>query len=289
MKLGVTAFLTEQSINPANLARAIEERGLDSLWLPEHTHVPLLRETAYPPGGEIPDEYARTYDPFVALSFAAAATTRLRLGTGVCNLAQRDPIVTAKLVASLDVLSDGRFLFGVGAGWSHEELRNHGTDPGTRFALLRERILAMRVIWTQDESEFHGRFVDFDPIRCWPKPVSVPCVPVLVGGTAPAAFKRVLDYGDGWMPMGHRATDDVLKADIADLRRQAADRDLPRPMVVLYSGSSQPHNLDMYRAAGIDEVIFWLPTAPAATVLPILDRYGALVAKFGSGTGDQLH
>ncbi len=184
MELGVALFATDYSIDSAALARLVEQRPFDSLFLPEHTHIPTSRETPYAGGGELPDQYTHTLDPFVALSFAAAATERIEIGTGVCLVIERDPIVTAKEVATLDHLSGGRFLFGVGAGWNREEMRNHGTDPRRRFSIMRERVLAMKRIWTEDEAEFHGAFVDFDPIWQWPKPVQRPHPPVLVGGGA---------------------------------------------------------------------------------------------------------
>src|SRR5919198_4959564 len=177
-----------------------EERGFESLFFTDHTHIPVARETEYPIGGELPREYSRIYDPFVALMAAAAATERLMVGTGVCLVIERDPIVTAKQVASVDRLSGGRMLFGVGAGWNAEEMRNHGTDPARRFGVLRERIEAMKAIWISDRAEYHGRYVDFDPIWCWPKPLTEPHPPVLVGGHGKGVIDRVLAFGDEWMP-----------------------------------------------------------------------------------------
>ena len=188
MKFGVAIFPTEDSQPPDELARMAEERGFESLLFPEHTHIPASRETPYPAGGELPPEYSRTYDPFVALTAAAAATERLKIGTGICLVIERDPIITAKEVASLDRLSDGRFLFGVGAGWNVEEMRNHGTDAGKRFGLMRERIEAMKAIWTQEEASYSGRYVNFERIWSWPKPVQEPHPPILVGGNGPACW-----------------------------------------------------------------------------------------------------
>src|ERR671936_1276605 len=182
MRFGVAMFPTDYSMEPAELARMAEERGFESLFFPEHTHIPASRRTPYPPGGELPDEYSHTLDPFVALTAAAAATERLRIGTGICLVVERDPIVTAKEVASLDRLSGGRFLFGVGAGWNREEMANHGTDPRRRHELMRERVEAMKAIWTEDEASYHGRYVDFDRIWAWPKPLQRPHPPVIVGG-----------------------------------------------------------------------------------------------------------
>ncbi len=192
-------FPTDYAVEPPELARMVEERGFESLWFPEHTHIPTTRETPYPGGGELPREYSHTYDPFVALTAAAAATPELRVATGICLVVERDPIITAKEVASLDRLSGGRFIFGVGAGWNREEMQNHGTDPGRRFGLMRERVEAMKAIWTTEEAEYHGEHVDFDPIWQWPKPLQSP-FGVHIGGNGPRVEDRVLRYGDGWMP-----------------------------------------------------------------------------------------
>src|SRR5215207_7114428 len=197
---GVMMFPTDYAVTPGEIARMAEERGFESLLFPEHTHIPAVRKTDYPGGGELPTEYAHTHDPFVALTAAAAATQRLRVGTGICLVIERDPIVTAKEVASLDQLSGGRFLFGVGAGWNREEMENHGTDPHRRFSLMRERVEAMKAIWTQNEASYHGEHVEFDRIWSWPKPVQKPHPPVLVGGNGPKVLDRVVAFGDEWMP-----------------------------------------------------------------------------------------
>ena len=189
MKFGVTMFPTDYAIGPAELAGAVEEHGFESLFFPEHTHIPTSRRTPWPGGAELPREYSRTLDPFVALSAAATATERLRIGTGICLVVERDPITLAQEVASLDFISGGRFLFGIGGGWNLEEMENHGTDPAQRWKLLRERVLAMKAIWAEDEAEFHGRFVNFDPIWSWPKPVQEPHPPILVGGSGPHTFQ----------------------------------------------------------------------------------------------------
>src|SRR4051795_3390947 len=208
MDIGIAMFPTEYAIAPAELGVLLEERGFDSVWFPEHTHIPANRRTPYPGGGDLPREYSSTYDPFVALTTVASATTRLRVGTGICLIVERDPIVTAKEVASLDRLSGGRFLFGVGAGWNREEMQNHGTDPARRFSLMRERIEAMKAIWTEDEAEYHGRYVDFDPVWSWPKPIQEPHPPVVVGGNGEKVLDRVLAFGDEWMP--NRVEDEAL-------------------------------------------------------------------------------
>ena len=219
MKFGVAIFPTADLQRPAELARMAEERGFESLLFPEHTHIPASRDTPYPAGGELPPEYSRTYDPFVALMAAAAATERLLIGTGICLVIERDPIITAKEVASLDQLSGGRFLFGVGAGWNVEEMRNHGTDAGRRFGIMRERIEAMKTIWAEDEATYHGEHVDFDRIWSWPKPVQRPHPPILVGGNGPHVLDRVLAFGDEWMP--NRLPDDQIIPRFQELRRRA--------------------------------------------------------------------
>jgi probable F420-dependent oxidoreductase len=189
---GVSYFPTDEAVEPASLARMAEERGFESIFVTEHTHIPASRQTPYPAGGELPREYWRIYDPFVALTSMAAATQRIRIGTAICLLVERDPITTAKEVASLDRLSGGRFLFGIGAGWNLEEMRNHGTDPPRRFALLRERIQACKVLWSEEEASYHGGFVNFDRIVCRPAPLQEPHPPILVGGNGPNVHKRVL-------------------------------------------------------------------------------------------------
>lgn len=209
MRFGTFMFCTDETMSPTEVAIEVEAAGFDSLFVPEHTHIPTSRESEYPSGGELPREYIRTYDPFVALTAAAAVTDRLLLGFGICLIIERDPIVTAKAVASLDRLSGGRVLFGVGGGWNREEMRDHGTDPTTRFDVLAERIRAMRRIWTDEVASFQGEHVRFPDMWSWPKPIQAGGPPVLVGGAGPKAFDRVLDYGDGWMPVGWREVDDL--------------------------------------------------------------------------------
>src|SRR2546421_7369762 len=221
MKYGIAVFATEYSVDPGTLARMVEERGFESLFFAEHTHIPVARRTPYPAGGELPREYSHTYDPFVALTAAAASTEKLLVATGICLVIERDPIITAKEVASVDHLSGGRLLFGVGAGWNIEEMENHGTDPRRRFTLMHERIEAMKAIWTQDEAEYHGEFVNFDPIWSWPKPVQKPHPPVLMGGDGPKALEGLLEYCDGWMPHPDR-TDRSFGERIAQVNQRAA-------------------------------------------------------------------
>jgi probable F420-dependent oxidoreductase len=203
MRIGGQMFFTDYSMTPTELARALEERGFDSLWVPEHSHIPLTRKSPFPSGGDLPKKYYDVMDPFVVLSAAAAVTKTLLLGTGICLIAQRDPIQTAKQVASIDQVSGGRFLFGVGNGWNEDEMANHGTAFASRHKLARERIEAMKVIWTQSKAEYHGEFVNFDPMMTWPKPVQKPHPPIMVGGAFPYGARRALSYGNGWMP--HRS------------------------------------------------------------------------------------
>src|ERR687895_533130 len=205
MNFGVTMFPTRYSVGPAELARAVEERGFESLFFPEHTHIPTSRRSPWPGGADLPNEYRETFAPFLALPAAAAVTERLLLGTGICLVVERDPITTAKEVATLDLLSGGRFVFGVGGGWNREEMENHGTDPKTRFRKLREQILALKEIWTKDAAAFHGEFVRFDPIWSWPKPVQKPHPPVLLGGETVHTLRRVVEIGDGWFPRARSA------------------------------------------------------------------------------------
>ncbi|MEZ5098772.1 MAG: LLM class F420-dependent oxidoreductase [Thermoleophilia bacterium] len=278
MRIGVFCFLTAWSIQPIELGRALEQHGLDSLFLPEHTHIPVDRRTPFPIGGELPRYYAETYDPFVALATVAATTERLGIGTGVCLLIQRDPIVTAKEVASLDVLSAGRFELGVGAGWNREEIENHGTDFPSRWKLLRERVEAMRAIWTQDEASYAGELVSFEPLRAEPKPLQRPHPPVLLGSNAPRAIDRVLRYADGWMPSTGMGGIDLVEG-VAELRRRAEELGRPRPPVTVFGGDGDEGELARLAAAGVDRVLLRLPTAPAAEVLPIVERYGRLAGR----------
>jgi len=219
MDYGLMMFATDYAVRPDDLARAAEERGFESLWLPEHTHIPVSRRSPWPGGPELPKEYWHTHDPFVALSMAAAATTKLKVATGICLIIERDTITTAKEVASLDFLSNGRFIFGIGAGWNAEEMEDHGTVFKSRFKKMRAQIAAMKKIWTEDEAEFHGELVNFDKLWSWPKPVQKPHPPILLGGHSPQMLQRVVDFCDGWMSIGARAHQFELH--LADLRRRA--------------------------------------------------------------------
>ena len=276
MKLGLTMFPTEDSIAPAELARAAEERGFESLWFPEHSHIPAKRESPWPGGPELPKMYYDVMEPFVALAAAAAVTKTLRVATGICLVVQRDPIQTAKHVATLDRVSGGRFLFGIGAGWNAEEMRNHGTDPRTRIALMRERVLAMKEIWTSPKAEFHGKHVDFDPIMAWPKPVQKPHPPIHVGGGFPHGARRAIAYGDGWMPIHGR---DEIVARIPEFRRMAAEagRDPASLEVSVFGARPERELLERLAAAGVARAIFGLAPEPADKVLPVLDRAVPLV------------
>ena len=277
MDFGLAIFPTTDTLAPDELGHLAEERGFESLFFPEHTHIPSSRQTPYPAGGELPREYARTFDPFVALTAAAAATNRLRVGTGICLVVQRDPIVCAKEVASVDVLSGGRMLFGVGGGWNEEEMRDHGTDPRRRFGLMRERILAMREIWTHDEASFHSEHVDFEAIWCWPKPIQRPYPPILVGGNGPTVLDRVLEYGDHWMP-NVVGGDDVMLERIAELRARAgeAGREIG---VTLNASPTRPERLARYEEAGVDRCLFYLPSGSRDEIEVRLERIEGSIAE----------
>jgi probable F420-dependent oxidoreductase len=277
MKYALSIFPTEYAIRIDELARAAEQRGFESLWVPEHTHIPCSRRTPYPAGTELPKEYSHTLDPFVALAAAAAVTTRLKIGTAICLVVERDPIVLAKEVASLDLLSGGRFLFGVGVGWNAEEMENHGTNFKTRRTLMKERIEAMKAMWTQEQPQYHGRFVNFDPIWSYPKPVQKPHPPILMGGQGSKALRGVIEYCDGWMPIPARAEN--LPAQVAELRRQAAQagRDPKSLSITIFWGRADKASIEQYEKAGAERVIFLLPPAPAAEVMPKVDEYARLI------------
>lgn len=274
MHYGLTFFPTDYSIHPAELGRAAEERGFESLWVAEHSHIPCSRRTPWPGGAELPKMYYDVVDPFVALSMAAAATTKLKVGTGICLVIQRDPIQTAKAVASLDMLSGGRFLFGVGGGWNVEEMANHGTRFETRWKLLRERIEAMKKIWTEKRAEYRGELVSFDPIYAWPKPVQKPHPPIHVGGAFPGGMRRALRYGDGWIPLLGRGDDDILKH-LPVLREEAAKagRSLDGFEVTVYGAPPDGEKLRAFRDAGIARALFFVPPVARDQALRTLDSY----------------
>jgi probable F420-dependent oxidoreductase len=266
---GVATFVTDEGIAPDSLGAALEERGFHSLFVTEHTHIPVRRETPFPGGGELPRPYHRTFDPIVTLTAAAVATERLLLGTGIALVPQRDPIIFAKELASLDQVSGGRGVLGIGAGWNREETRNHGTDPRTRMALMRERVLAMKELWTHEQAEFHGEYVDFAPVYSWPKPVRP--IPVLVGGWGPGTFDRVLEYGDGWFPPAWPI--EALACSIAELRERAGRR---VPVVVHAAPPEQAAVADLTEA-GADEILFNLPNEPRDETLHRLDQMAKLL------------
>jgi probable F420-dependent oxidoreductase len=277
MRYGVTIFATDRSIGVVELARAVEERGLESLWLPEHTHIPTSRRTPYPMGGELPEQYKRCLDPFVALTAAAIAAPTLRLGTAILLAAQHDPIVTAKAAASLDLVSSGRLTLGVGFGWNEDEMNDHAVDYPTRRRHTREHILTMRSLWEDEVASFEGEHVHLRPSWSWPKPLQNP-LPVLVGGAAgPKLFDHIVDYGQGWIPIGGKGITDG----VAELRSrfEAAGRD-PDDLQVVTLGSSPDHGkLDHFEKLGVTECVFDLPSATGERVLPRLDRYAAFVAE----------
>jgi len=272
-------FPADYSAPPHEVAPMAEEAGFDCLLFPEHTHIPVSRETPYPAGGDLPPEYAHTLDPFVACTAAALATERLLVGTGICLVVERDPIATAKAAASVDHLSGGRFLFGVGAGWNEEEMRNHGTDPRRRFGLMRERVEAIKAIWTQEEAYYHGRYVDFDPIWMWPKPVQDPHPPVLVGGNGRTVGDRVLAYGDEWMP-NRVGDDEKVAARIEKLirrGREEAGRDIG---VTLSVAPIDPGEIERYERAGVHRCVWYLPPGDRDAVERAIERYAQVVQAY---------
>ena len=274
MLFGLVMFPTDYAIAPDVLARVAEERGFESLFFPEHTHIPASRESPWPSGGDLPRDYWHTLDPFVATTAAAAATERLRIGTGVCLVVERDPITTAKSVASVDHISGGRFLFGVGAGWNLEEMANHGTDPARRFGLMRERVEAMKAIWTEDEASYHGEHVSFDRVWSWPKPVQSPHPPVLVGGTGAKVLERVLAYGDEWFPN----RDEDLAGRITELQRRAGEAGREQIGVTLFGAEPDREAIERYAAAGVTRCLFRLPSGTVDEVTGLVDGFAPLVA-----------
>ena len=280
MLYGLTIFATDYTLQPADVARAAEERGFESLWLPEHTHIPAGGRTPWPGGPVMPKEYSHTYDPFVALTAAATATRTLKVGTSICLIIQRDPIITAKEVASLDNVSGGRFLFGIGAGWNVEEVEDHGTKFSRRFAVLRERVLAMRALWTQAEAEFHGRYVNFDKAWLYPKPLQKPHPPVLMGGDSATTFDRVIEFCDGWIPISRGGQPPpAIREKVLELRRraEAAGRDPDAISVSVYTCPPSREVVDDLARAGVERVIFLLPSAEPAEVLKAMDERARLI------------
>ncbi len=278
MRVGVFYFPTDYGIDVAELARALEARGFESLFVCEHTHIPVSRRTPFPGGGDLPKRYSHTHDPFVALSFAAAATRKLVLGTGICLVTEHDPIVTAKSVASLDRLSGGRFVFGIGAGWNAEEMENHGTRYDTRFRLMRERVMAMKALWTHEEAAFRGEMVRFDPVWSYPKPAQHPHPPILLGGESDHTLRRVVAFCDGWFPRPGPGFD--AKEAVGRLHRMgsAAGRDLSTLSITVFGAAADARTLAAYQEAGIQRALLQIPDLGRDEILRVLDKNAPLAA-----------
>ncbi|HJY51565.1 MAG TPA: LLM class F420-dependent oxidoreductase [Stellaceae bacterium] len=283
MEFGALMFFTEYAIPATEFAKALEARGFESVWAPEHSHIPTSRKSPWPGGGELPKVYYEAMDPFVSLTAAAVATKTLKVATGVCLVQQRDPIQTAKLVASIDQISGGRFLFGVGGGWNAEEMADHGTEFRTRFKLVRERIEAMKEVWTKTKAEYHGEMVDFPEMMASPKPVQKPHPPILVGGAFPQAARRAVRYGDGWAPIAGRGPDgdvDELLPKFHQMLSEAG-RDPQSVPVTLFGVPEDVDRLARYRDKAIARVVVMLPSANSDTILPTLDRWAELIRRVG--------
>ena len=276
MHIGAAMFCTDYSMTPAEFGQALEERGFESMWFPEHSHIPLTRKSPFPAGGELPKKYYDVIDPFVGLASAASVTKTIKLATGICLVIQRDPLQTAKEVASLDLLSGGRFLFGVGAGWNQDEIEDHGTDFKSRNKVMRERIEAMKLIWTKSKPEYSGEYVKFGPMMTWPKPVQKPHPPILVGGGFPYAARRALDFGDAWLP--HAIRPDHHFFDILPKwKALAAEKGRPDLPLTVWGVEEDAGMLARYRDAGVERVVYSLDSAKGDVILPILDRIAKLM------------
>jgi probable F420-dependent oxidoreductase len=280
VKFGVTLFPTAYSIGPAAAAVAAENAGLESLWFPEHTHMPT--NTKWPLGGDVvPRDYKSTLDPFVAFAAAASVTKTIKFGTGICLVPQRDPIILAKEVASLDVISNGRVILGVGAGWNAPETRNHGVDFGRRFKVMHERLEAMKAIWTEDEAEYHGETVDFGPVWSWPKPIQKPHPPIVFGsGTLPKNFDRILAFGAGWMPVAATLSFDDLAAGIAELTRRAEQQGKPRPEITLFGVPTDPDGIHKYEEIGVDRAVWGLTSEGTEPAIRLIEQYGKAISAY---------
>ncbi|MDA0824024.1 MAG: LLM class F420-dependent oxidoreductase [Proteobacteria bacterium] len=281
MHFGVVSYNTEYGIRPDDVAREAEARGYESLWLPEHTHIPASRESPFPLGGDLPEQYKHFMDPFVSLTAAAMATKTLKVATGVCLLIEHDPIVVAKAIATLDYLSNGRVLFGVGAGWNKEEMRNHGTAFENRWKILRERVAAIRLMWTQELASFHGEFVDFDPIWVYPKPVQDPHPPILFGAVTKSGMKRVVENYDGWLLVDPQ-DDSVERASREFHELYAASGRARSSISITVFATSEVNRelLDRYAAAGVDRTIVWLPSEDPKTALAVMDAAAPYIAEY---------
>jgi probable F420-dependent oxidoreductase len=277
MHCGVTLFPTDYSIQPHDLATEAEARGFESMWLPEHSHIPTSRKSPWPGGGELPKHYYDSYDPFVSLGAAAAVTKKIKLGFGICLVIERDPIHTAKEVSTLDRLSNGRVLFGIGGGWNAEEMANHGTSFETRFKLMRERIQAMKEIWTQTKPKFAGELVKFDEMMQWPKPVQKPHPPIIVGGAFPHAARRAVAYGDGWIPIGGRGLDPLDALTQFHKMAKDAGRDPKSLSFDVFAAPREADTLKRYRDAEVTRAIWMFPSKGRDEVLPMLDQCAALM------------
>ena len=281
MQFGAAMFFTDYSMSPIALGQALEARGFESLWAPEHSHIPVSRKTPFPGGGDLPKRYYDCMDPFVTLTAAAAATTTLKIGTGVCLLNQRDPIQTAKQVASLDRISDGRFLFGIGIGWNADEMENHGTVFATRAKLVRERVEAMKEIWTKSKAEYHGEFVNFDEMMAWPKPVTKPHPPIIVGGAYPYSARRAIRYGDGWIPQAGRGGTGEIADMIPQFRQMATEggRDPASIAITVWFPKQDVDLMKRYEDLGVERVVFNVESESAEKCVPTIDKVAELMHK----------
>lgn len=277
MNIGIFMFATAYAMRIDELARAAEERGFESLFVPEHTHIPASRRSPWPGGADLPKEYWHTLDPFVALTAAAAATTTLRVGTGICLLTERDPLTTAKAAASLDVLANGRLELGIGAGWNAEEMEHHGTAFENRFRVMSERAQAIKTLWRDDEPACHGRFVHFDRVWSYPKPVQRPNPPILIGGESDHTLRRVVRFGDGWFPRARGGFDPAVAMQRLRAAADAGERDMATLSISVFGAPGKAAALDGCRQAGVDRAVLALPSAPADAVLPQLDAYAKLL------------
>jgi probable F420-dependent oxidoreductase len=275
MHFGTAMFFTDYSMTAGDLGRELEARGFESVWAPEHSHIPLSRKTPFPGNGDLPKKYYDCMDPFVTLTAAAMTTKTLKIGTGICLVAQRDPIQTAKLVSSIDNVSGGRFLFGVGNGWNQDEMENHGTVYASRHKLARENIEAMKAIWTKSKAEYHGEFVNFDPMMAWPKPVAKPHPPVIVGGAFPYSARRAIRYGDGWIPQATRAAYTELVDLLPRFKQMCAEanRDPASIPITIWGAKDDLDLLKRYRDLGVERMVVSVESEKADTILPLLDRW----------------
>ena len=274
MRFGIATFVTDEGIRPGPLGRALEERGFDSVFLAEHSHIPTSRESPYPGGGDLPRVYYRTLDPFLTLAAMAETTSELLLGTGIALLPQRDVIHTAKQTATLDLVSGGRLLFGVGAGWNREEMRNHGVDPAKRGPLMTEQLHAIKALWTAEEAGFDGDHVHVERSYCWPKPVRTPHPPIYLGGESEAALNRLAEVGDGWLPRAHLSFDEIRR-----VRADLAERGKPDVPTTVFAAPADAETIAGYAEAGVERVTFLLPTRPEAESLTKLDELAQVAEK----------